>query len=193
MDIRVELQGTGCIFLALLCLVLPVDWILAALFAGIIHELCHILAVVLTGGKIYDFRIGIYGTVMEISSMPILQELICALAGPAGSLSLLLAAEYFPRTALCAAIQGIYNLLPIYPLDGGRTVACIVRSIFSPETAHKICCRITWITVILLICIGIGSTVMLKLGYFPLLFAILLLSRALTGKIPCKEKNIGVQ
>ena len=48
------------------------------------------------------------------------QELLCAAAGPAGSLLLLLIAELFPLLAFCGLIQGLFNLLPIYPMDGGR-------------------------------------------------------------------------
>lgn len=54
------------------------------------------------------------------------RELLCVLAGPAVSFSLLALARFFPRIAICGLVQGIYNLLPIYPLDGGKALRCMV-------------------------------------------------------------------
>ena len=36
------------------------------------------------------------------------------------SLMLILTSNYLPLIALCGAVQGVFNLLPIMPLDGGR-------------------------------------------------------------------------
>lgn len=54
------------------------------------------------------------------------KEALCALAGPVGSFSVVLLAEYFPEAALFGLVQGLYNLLPVYPLDGGRILRCLL-------------------------------------------------------------------
>ena len=41
---RVEAAPSACILAAFLLLTLPLRWLLAALFAAGIHELCHALA-----------------------------------------------------------------------------------------------------------------------------------------------------
>ena len=59
---------------------------------------------------------------MEASLSGFRRELLAVLAGPAGSLLLLSLYRVLPRVAVCAAVQGFYNLLPIEPLDGGRAL-----------------------------------------------------------------------
>ena len=46
------------VYAAFLILALPLDWLLAAVTAAIVHELFHLLAVVLCGGRVIGIRIG---------------------------------------------------------------------------------------------------------------------------------------
>ena len=79
------------------------------------------------GGRIWEFRLCAGGAVMEATPMSAGRELLCVLAGPVGGL--LLASFYrgIPRVAICAAAQSAFNLLPVYPLDGGRAMGCMVE------------------------------------------------------------------
>lgn len=119
------LDGSVCVLWAVLLLTLPLPWVLGAILAGAFHEFCHLAALILTGTTVYSIRIGFRGAKIETGSMDPRIEFICAAAGPAGSLFLLLFLRQIPRIALCAAVQGIFNLLPWYPMDGGR----ILRSL----------------------------------------------------------------
>ena len=118
------LEAGTCIFAALLLLTLPLPWLLSAILAASIHEFCHILALLLTKTKIYGLRIGPFGAKIETEPMSRTAELLCAAAGPAGSLCLLVLIRIFPRLALCGAVQGLFNLLPLHPMDGGRILRC---------------------------------------------------------------------
>ena len=186
MKIQTELTAESCFFFALLCLTLPLKWIAAIIFAGSFHELCHALAVLLTGGEIYSIRIGLSGTVMDVSEMCPWKELLCTLSGPAGSMTLFLLAEHIPHTAICALFHGVYNLLPIYPLDGGRAICCILKLCYPHEKAVRVCRMLNRVVGVLLALCGILVIVRLKIGILPVLTAMLFLSRAMDEKYLAK-------
>lgn len=105
---------------ALYVLTVPANWLAASLFCAAYHEIGHIIAVRLLGGKILSVHIR-FGGAKIISFVPSsIGEIISILAGPAASLSLLLVGRIWPEAAVCGFLQGIFNLLPVYPLDGGR-------------------------------------------------------------------------
>lgn len=187
MKISFEFDAIDDILLALCCLMIPLDWMAAAILAGLIHELCHVLAVFLVKGRIYEVRITPFGATMDISCDSVPAELICAAAGPIGSFSLLLLAQCIPKITLCGLIHGIYNLLPIYPLDGGRVLHCITRILFSRSISERITLWIKWSmigTILFAALWGIKNEVF-DLTMFIML--LILLSRIVKGKIPCKE------
>ena len=71
------------------------------------------------------------------------REVVCILAGPLGGLSLLLLCRRFPRVAICGMLQSVYNVLPIYPLDGGRALRGILGRL-PGENGEKIARFLGW-------------------------------------------------
>lgn len=135
--ITFHLRAGALVLLVALLLMLPLQWVAAMLIAATVHECCHGIAVRALGGKIYCVSVGIGGAVMEVSPMGGKKELVAVLAGPAGSLFLLLFIHTFPRIALCGAVQGMYNLLPMLPLDGGRALSCLFTLVLPPKKAAR--------------------------------------------------------
>lgn len=123
---RITVTGGAYIWLCLLILTLPVNWVIAAIVAGLCHELSHLFALYMLGIPVYAMEIGGRGAKLETGAMEEWEELICAIAGPAGSLFLLLVSLWLPRIALCGLFQGLYNLIPLGNLDGGRVIRCVI-------------------------------------------------------------------
>lgn len=182
--------GWVLIALALMLLILPVQWVAAAVFAGAFHELCHYGAVRLCGGSVIRLQAGISGARMEVRGLGTWGELFSALAGPVGSLLLLLVARWLPRTALCGGFQGLYNLLPVYPMDGGRALQCGAALVLPEHLAEKVCSILGWLCLGGLMLMGFYGTFFKGLGLLPLILSSSILLRS---KIPCKPGRFSLQ
>lgn len=114
---------------ALMLLLFPLRFLLGVLLAAAVHECGHLLAIRLVGGQVRCIRLRPGGASIEAAPMEPGKEALCALAGPAAGALTVLAWRSFPELALAGLVQTIFNLIPIYPLDGGRV-------------ARNICCKI---------------------------------------------------
>ena len=188
-----RISPAACITGALLLLTLPLPWLLAALTAAGFHELCHWAALRLCGVKDCRLHIGSTGAIMEAAPLSCGKELLCALAGPMGSLSLLLLARWLPRIAVCAAFHALYNLLPLYPLDGGRALRCGIRMLLPPKAAAVACTATEKLCLAAICLVALYASFSLHLGLLPLILALLLLLKRQKAKIPCKPTGLGVQ
>ena len=128
---KVEVSwGFPALFLAALWIgageVLPL-----VVLAAICHELGHLAALRLVGVRVERLRLTAFGAELRADTrfLPYGKEILCTLAGPAVNLLLaLLLARVSGDYLLAGAnlIQGCFNLLPIYPLDGGRVISCLL-------------------------------------------------------------------
>jgi len=180
---RIILSPGLYLFAAVMILLVPLRWLLAAVVSVTVHELFHIAAIRCFGNRIYCVRVGIDGTRIHTQLMPLWQELVCALAGPIGGLLLLLLARWFPLIALCSGFHSLYNLLPVYPQDGGRALRCGAQLLLPDKWVNIVCRTVEYTCLLGVGLLGIYGTFILKAGIFPFLFAILFLYRS------CRMKN----
>lgn len=142
-----------CIFLASTILMLPLKLVLAWTLAVSVHELSHYLALKICKVKVFSFKLHLSGIVMETEPMAPWKEFVCSVAGPIGGLCILFIARWLPCTAVFAFVHSCFNLLPIFPLDGGRALRCVFIKLFGERLGSKLCT-------------GIGYAVIASLGVF---------------------------
>lgn len=189
---RFTLSASLPLYLAALLLLLPLRWLTAWVLAAAVHEAGHLLAVRLCGKRILSMEIGAGGAVILTEPMTARQSIFSTACGPLAGLLLIFLVGSFPRIALCAAVQSLYNLLPIWPLDGGRLLRLLVLSM--PEVSgNRICLWIEAGCLVLIVTLAILATVVLGMGLLPVLAAAFLLVRTLGRKFPCKETKVAVQ
>lgn len=187
-----QVDSKAYLFTALLLLTIPINWVLAAAFAAFWHEICHILMLRMLKGNIRSIHIQWNGCEIETDAIGKMQQFYSILAGPLGSLSLLVLCRFTPRIAICGLIQGIYNLLPVMPLDGGRLLYLFLNQICPGKvdllmrgTELLFRCGMTMVVFVV-------SSRFLWNPLPAILLAICNIHWYLR-KIPCKQSEIGVQ
>lgn len=190
---RIDVQPGAFLMGAALLLVLPLQWLLAWLLAAAIHEGAHILAVRLCRGKLQSIEIGPFGARIAIGPMYPGAEALCALAGPASGLLMLLFARWLPYAALFAFLQALFNLLPLYPLDGGRALRCFLEIVVGAERAEKISKGCDALVLMLLFAAGMYACIRCRFHSISLILPLLLTIKFLPRKIPCKRRPLGLQ
>ena len=182
----IRFQPSALLLMAALILLLPLDWLLAALLAAALHELGHLAAIKAFGRHPVFLSVGMLGATIHTGPLTNRAEFLCAAAGPWASLMLLLLCRLFPKLALCGLLQGLFNLIPLYPLDGGRMLFCLLRWC-CPRRAERICSIVQRLVLFGFLALLLLAGIRGKSGFVLFLFCITVLSRLLLSKIPCKS------
>lgn len=112
----------------------------AALCAAAAHELGHLAAIYTVGGKVSRLRLTAAGAELQMEvGLSYGRELLCALAGPLTSLLLAFWAAQLGAVVFAGLnfALGLFNLLPLSMLDGGRVLACFLSQLLGPDYADR--------------------------------------------------------
>ena len=157
--------------LAISLLIIPLKWLLSWLFTALVHELFHYGALCICRSSVLSVTVGFGGARICTEPLSEWKECFCALAGPVGGLLLLVFAPVAPTLAVCAFFQSVYNLLPIYPMDGGRVLFSLIRQIYKATTAETVIKIWTWAILICIAAVCLWFAVSWGLGPIPIVVA----------------------
>lgn len=145
--------------------------------SALCHELGHLGALHLAGAEVERFRLTAFGAEIRADTCYLAypREILCTLAGPAVNLLLALV---FSRVAgdyvLAGAnlLLGVFNLLPIPSLDGGRALYLLVSWCADPPAADRVCRRVGLGCAAALTAVSLALTVRHQAGLSLLLAAL---------------------
>ena len=166
MKLRIDLKIIAVILIFLFTRQLKTYCII--MFFCFLHELGHIITAKLFKMQIEKIEIlpcGFSASFFSYNSSGFpknfsMQELLVALAGPIVSLILALSFQYIDDTNFTIVTKQeivysnililIFNLLPLYPLDGGRILKNILNIKLSRNNTENIINKVSSVTIILL-------------------------------------------
>jgi Zn-dependent protease len=140
-----------------------IGWLLAVFSCVVVHEFAHSLVARRRGGEVHEILLFPLGGVSKLDRLPESpgDELAIAIAGPLASIGLALTAaalalvtggSLFPpdlltggwleRLAWLNLLLAGFNLLPAFPLDGGRVLRALLERRMDLEAATRAAARV---------------------------------------------------
>lgn len=188
MKIRLHLKIF--VFIAIFIVTRQIEIYGILMLFALFHELGHMLAGIILGFKPnsleimplglsigFENKLENYNKKIKKGTLLTLKKIIIAISGPITNLIFIILFLIFPisffginrELVLYANILiAIFNLIPIYPLDGGRIVKGILNILFGRKEAYRYSYMISNITISVLT--AISSIVILYLKNIAILF-----------------------
>ncbi|HEY3935730.1 MAG TPA: site-2 protease family protein [Gemmatimonadales bacterium] len=164
-------------------------FILLLFLSVLLHEFGHILAARRYGIHTPEILLSPIGGIARLASLPTkpMQELAVALAGPAVTLAIVIVGllafwasgdgglffldlshgALWPTVIATNAALLIFNLLPAFPMDGGRVLRALVATRLGALRATRIAARVGQCLAVVFIFFGLrGNFILLLVGLF---------------------------
>lgn len=171
--------------------------LLAIAAAVAVHELGHYLALKIFGYKVTELKFELFGLSMSCDrGMPYVREIVTAASGPAASLLLALTVSLTGRhfnsqeaylISGVSFIFGVFNLLPVMPLDGGKIVFAAAAFCLGLDKAERVSCCLSCIVIFALLTSGAALLIKTHINFSLLLIGLWLLFSY------CKRSGLSVK
>lgn len=150
MRIRIDLKIF--IFLIIFYFTNQIRMYLIIMLFSILHEMGHIMAGLILKMKLEKIELMPFGLSVSFSKgfTTNIKEIFVALAGPIMSLALAIIGSEFEVIVYSNILICLFNLIPLYPLDGGRIIKGILHIILGSEKSENITNKISNVTIIIL-------------------------------------------
>lgn len=155
-NIKFKISFYFVLVLTLLAMIDDNQIVLMAFLLAILHESGHVFAIFLFGQKPREIAFEPFGLklVKSYEFTDIFSQIMTYLMGPIFNLLFfVLFYRAYPIVSVVSLVLGVFNLLPVNSLDGGRVINTILVYFFS-ERKVKIISTIISILVIIPISIG---------------------------------------
>ena len=151
-------------------------WLVALFASVVVHELAHCVVARRRGGEVHEILLFPLGGISKLEHLPetAADEFAIAIVGPLTSLALgvvalgvgaglggsvvpidLLGGAWLVRLGWLNLILGVFNLLPAFPLDGGRVLRAFLERRHDLIRATRIATRVGHALAVALIFIGV--------------------------------------
>ena len=163
----------------------------AVVLSALAHEAGHLLALRLAGARVERIRLTAFGAEIRADTryLPYPSEILCTLAGPAVNLLLAVILARAAGNDMAAGVNlvlGVFNLLPVPALDGGRVLHLLVSWGWDPMAADRVCRWVGLSCALLLTAAALAVTVRYHAGLFLLMGA----AGALLPQLPLPKKKL---
>ncbi|NLC88282.1 MAG: hypothetical protein GX682_05930 [Clostridiaceae bacterium] len=170
MKIRLHLKIF--IFIAIFIVTRQIEIYGVLMLFAVLHELGHMITGIILGFKPntieimpfglsigFDIKVDNYNKKIKKGTILTLKKLFIAISGPIINFIIALIFLVYPISFLRINSQiiiyanlliGIFNLIPIYPLDGGRIIKYILHIFYGKKQSYIYSNKISYITIITL-------------------------------------------
>ncbi len=180
---KIEINLKIIVVLILFLMINNIEYYILFMIFIILHELIHLIVGVLIGGVPKSMKISIFGVSLELylyGKINTLYKIIFYFSGPLINILIASILLYINKDSILIEkiifinfSIGIFNLLPILPLDGGKILREIVKKFIGVQKANKF--MIYFSKCILVFVFAVYSILILKVKNVMILFLLIYL------------------